>query len=144
MTYANKRASAYLEQEIMSEGPVARIARVYDMARHEVTRARASLTAGDLASKGRAVTRACRCIALLQSSIDREQGEEVGANLDRLYTYLLARLSEAHVNNDGEKFDEVAGHLAELGAAWRDASKTADLPAADPPGAPVEAVAGAR
>ncbi len=144
MTYTSKRGNAYLEQEILSEGPVARIARVYDMARHEVTRARASLTAGDLASKGRAVTRACRCIALLQASIDREQDGEVGANLDRLYTYLLARLSEGHVNNEGEKFDEVAGHLAELGAAWRTASKTADLPTSEPIVAPAEAIANAR
>lgn len=114
--------SSYNEQEILNESPLALIARLYDMAGVEVARARANLAGGKPAAKGAAVSRAVRCISLLQSSLNMRAGGEVARNLDRLYTYLLRRLMSAHVHNDDSALAEVARHLSELGSAWRKAA----------------------
>lgn len=120
-------ASTYVEQEILSEGPLARIARLYRMTSIEVRRARAALSAGDAASKGRAVRQACACISVLQSSLNLGAGGDVARNLDRVYGYLLRRLSEAHVHNDDGAFAEILTHLESLGEAWRDIADRGDV-----------------
>lgn len=140
-------ASTYLQQEVLSESPLARVARLYEMAALEITRARAALGKGDVAAKGRAVHRACNCLSLLQTSLDLERGGDVAKNLDRLYHYLIDRMTRSHIDNDDAGFAEVAGHLSELGAAWRE---VATRPAAESPSAstttdtPAVAAAAAR
>jgi len=120
MSHGQRSAvSSYNEQEILNESAVALIARVYDMAGVEIARARANLAGGTPAGKGAAVSRAVWCISLLQSSLNMRAGGEVARNLDRLYTYLLRCLMTAHVQNDDAALAEVAGHLSELGSAWR-------------------------
>ena len=116
-------SSTYLEQEILSEGPLARVARVYDMALQQVSRARASLATGALAKKGVAIGRAADCITLLQSSLNMSRGGEVAKNLDRIYAYLLRRIGEGHLRNDDSALAEVATHLQELGGAWREVAR---------------------
>jgi flagellar protein FliS len=119
-TYGRRSAaSSYNEQEILNESPLARVARIYDMAGVEIARARTSLAGGKPAVKGAAVARAVRCISLLQSSLNMREGGEVARNLDRLYAYLLRRLMVAHVQNDDAALAEVGRHLSELGSAWR-------------------------
>jgi flagellar protein FliS len=112
-------ASAYAEQEILAESPLARVGRLYDMAGLEISRARAAIAAGDLQAKGRAVDRALRCISVLHASLDMQAGGEVARNLDRLYAYMLRRIVEASLRNDEAPLLEIAGHLSELGSAWR-------------------------
>jgi flagellar protein FliS len=85
-----------------------------------------------MAAKGIAVQRVLRCLALLQASLDTERGGEVAGNLDRLYAYLQRRLSEGHRRNDDAAFAEIAAHLGELGAAWREAAARRLATAASP------------
>jgi flagellar protein FliS len=121
--------STYLEQEILSESPLARVARVYEMALQQVSVARSSLASGALARKGQAIGRAADCITLLQSSLNMSRGGEVSRNLDRIYSYLLRRIGEGHLRNDDSALGEVAEHLRELGSAWREVARRADAPA---------------
>ncbi len=119
-------ASTYLEQEILSESPLARVARLHDMAQTELTRARAALTAREPKLKGLAVSRALRTIAVLHTSLDMESGGEPARNLDRLYHYLQRRISEGHARNDEQALIEVGRHLGELGAAWREVASRSE------------------
>jgi len=120
---AERAATNYQRQEILSESPTALVARLYDMAGLEVARAQAAAAQGEWAVKGKAVHRASLCISQLQCTLNLEEGGEVARNLDRLYDYLNRRLTEAHLTNDGAIFGEVAQHLSELGAAWRDVAR---------------------
>ncbi|HEU4402082.1 MAG TPA: flagellar export chaperone FliS [Candidatus Polarisedimenticolia bacterium] len=134
-------SQAYLEQEILTADKMGLVVRVFDIGLQQVARARAALSTRDLAAKGTAVRQASRCLALLQSTLNMKEGGEVAVNLDRLYTYLLRRLTEGHLRNDDEAFAEIAAHLSELGAAWREAASRG---AADPPQASGGADASAR
>jgi flagellar protein FliS len=121
--HAGRAASAYLEADILNEGPLARVARLYDMAGVEVARARAGLAASNHAAKGLSINRAVRCISVLQSSLNLGQGGEVARNLDRIYGYVLRRLSEGLRDNDDRALAEVARHLGDLGSAWREVAR---------------------
>jgi flagellar protein FliS len=115
-------ASAYLEQDIRTADPVTLVSRVFEIAVVHVARARTALAARQMAAKGIAVQKVAHCLSLLQASLDAERGGEVAANMDRVYAYLLRRLGEGHRRNDDAAFAEIATHLSELGAAWREAA----------------------
>jgi flagellar protein FliS len=122
-----RAAQTYLEHELQNVDPLSLVARLYEMAALEVARARAALVTGSPAAMGTAVRRAIDCISLLQSSLDMDQGGEVARNLDRLYAYLLRRLSQAHVGNDDAALAEVGGHLTDLGRAWREVASRGSI-----------------
>ena len=127
----DQAALAYIEEAASSESRLSLIARLYEMAQLQVARAQAGLAAGDPMAKGMAVHRASSCIGLLQRNLDMRRGGDVARNLDRLYTYFLARLTEAHLNHDGEALTEISNHLSELGAAWRTVADRQEGPAAE-------------
>lgn len=98
------------------------VVRVFDEALRNLALARAALANNQAALKGDHIHRVCRCLDVLQSALNMDQGGEVAGNLDRLYSYLQSRLTQGHLHNDDEAFGEVASHLAELGSAWREAA----------------------
>lgn len=124
-------ALAYVEEAASNESRLSLIARLYEMASLQIARAQAGMAAGDPTAKGMAVHRASSCIGLLQRNLDMQRGGDVARNLDRLYTYFLARLTHAHLNNDAEALTEIAGHLSELGGAWRTVAGRQEQPAAE-------------
>jgi flagellar protein FliS len=126
---AGVAANTYQQHDIETADPLSLIVRVFNLGSLHVARARAALASGDIAAKGRAVHHVSRCLTLLQGTLKMDEGGEVARNLDRLYTYLNLRLSEAHINNDDDAFAEIAGHLTELGAAWRQAAAAQGSPA---------------
>lgn len=148
MSYPNRAgiaASTYLEQDIRMANPLALVARVFELAVQHVSRARVALATRDFATKGYEVHQASRCISLLQCNLDIEKGGDVARNMDRLYAYLLRRITEGHLRNDDSAFAEVASHLAEVGSAWREAaSRRADASRDARPAAPAVAAAAGR
>jgi flagellar protein FliS len=126
---ADLAAATYLEQDIRTSNPLALVARVLELAVQHVNRARAALAIRDLVVKGREVHDASRCVSLLQCNLDMEKGGDVARNMDRLYAYLLRRLTDGHLRNDDGAFQEVARHLTELAGAWREVSSRKNEPA---------------
>jgi flagellar protein FliS len=51
-------------------------------------------------------------------SLDVNAGGEVARNLTDLYNYMLHQILLGNMNNDGEKFVEVAALLATLKEGW--------------------------
>ncbi len=125
----DQTALAYIEEAATSESRLSLIARLYEMASLQIARAQAGMAAGDPTAKGMAVHRASRCIGLLQRNLDMKKGGDVARNLDRLYTFFLARLTEAHLKNDSEILTEISDHLSELGGAWRTVADRQEQPA---------------
>lgn len=116
---ARNAALNYQTQDIETADPVTLVARVFEIAARNAIGARAALAAGDPRTKAMRIDRVSRCIGLLRGALNMEAGQEVATNLDRLYDYLQRRLTEAHLRNDDEALEEIARHLAELHAAWR-------------------------
>jgi flagellar protein FliS len=119
---AGAAARSYETEAILAADPLALVVRVFEIARVNLDRARSALVAGDCAEKGLRVQRVLRCLEVLQTSLDMEQGGAVASNLDRLYDYLRRSLTEAHLHGDAAKLDEVGRHLEELLGAWREAA----------------------
>lgn len=71
-----------------------------------------------VAEKGDRISKAVSIVAGLQACLDRAEGGEVAANLDRLYDYMQRRLVEANLSNDESVLDEVCGLLREIRSAW--------------------------
>ncbi|MCP4302380.1 MAG: flagellar export chaperone FliS, partial [Gammaproteobacteria bacterium] len=54
----------------------------------------------------------------LQASLNHKADQRMSENFDALYAYMMRRLLEANLQNDGGILDEVAGLLRELKEAW--------------------------
>ena len=72
----------------------------------------------DHAGKGSQIGKSIDIITGLQSSLDKESGGDISANLDVLYDYMVRRLSEASLNNDVAIVDEVISLLKEIKQGW--------------------------
>ncbi len=123
MTYPNKRAlSSYGKVAAQSEGEYASPHRLVQMLMEgvldKVATAKGCIQRQDLAGKSQQITWASSILNGLRASIDLEQGGEIAANLDDLYSYMLQRLIDANVENAVEPLDEVAGLMGEIKSAW--------------------------
>ena len=115
-------AQTYQRRRIETADPIGLIVSVLELACENLAKARKAMRAGDAAAKGRAIARVSRALALLQSSLDMDQGD-IATNLDRLYIYMQQRIVFVHLHNNDDALKEIAGHLAELTAAWRTAAE---------------------
>ena len=90
-----------------------------------IAAARGQMQRGDNAAKGASIGRAIGIIDGLRASLDADSGGDIAANLDRLYDYMVRRLTLANVNNDVEPLDEVQQLLAQIRDAWLEVGATA-------------------
>src|SRR5690349_9726493 len=116
-------ASAYakvgVETGVMAASPHKLIVMLFEGAMVAVNSAAQLMGAGDIAGKGKSISKAIAIIEEgLRASLDRQTGGEIAANLDALYQYMNTRLVLANRDNDREKLEEVLRLLAELKGAW--------------------------
>ncbi|MEW5981035.1 MAG: flagellar export chaperone FliS [Acidobacteriota bacterium] len=115
----NRAVAEYRRTEIQCGTPLELVVRLYDAMLCEVARASAAMRAGDMRAKRDALSRSLAILGELQSSLDLRQGREIAVSLDSLYTYAMARLTEANVRRDAGALDEVHALLVPLRDAWR-------------------------
>lgn len=89
-----------------------------DGALSQIAAASGYISRNETARKGAAIGQAVSIIGGLQGSLDMEKGGDIAVNLDRLYDYMTRRLTEANLENDVAKLQEVHGLLAEIKSAW--------------------------
>ena len=80
--------------------------------------ARGHIEHGNIAEKGKALSRASRIVLGLQGALDFNQGGDLARNLDDLYGYVTRRILQANVANDVEMIDEVRSLMLEIRDAW--------------------------
>lgn len=109
---------SYREVEVGGAARGRLVVMAYDGAITFITRASEALRDGRATDATTLLLRAKRVILYLLSALDHDGGGEVAANLQRLYAYALARLSEAAERRDVKQAAEAARILTELRAAW--------------------------
>lgn len=139
-------ASAYakvgVETGVLAASPHKLIVMLFDGAVTAVGSALVHMRAGNIAEKGKAISKAIQIIENgLRASLDRKAGGQIGENLDALYEYMQHRLLMANLNNEPAILEEVNRLLNELRDAWNAIGAPANAPSAAP--APVAAYAGA-
>lgn len=100
-------ASPHRLIQMLMEGGLTRLAQ-----------ARGAMERGQLAMKGELIGKAIGIIGGLRAGLNREQGGEIAANLDALYEYMVARLTQANLHNQTAPLEEVAGLLRNIKSGW--------------------------
>jgi flagellar secretion chaperone FliS len=111
-------AEAYRRTEVQSSSPVELVVMLYDGAIRFVTEARDAIPRKDVRARTNGVSRALAIVAELQQTLNMQEGGEVARELDRLYTYMSARLLDVTAKADQGAADEVLKLLRTLREGW--------------------------
>lgn len=113
-----RAASAYQQVQVTSRSPLELVVLLYDGALASLAQARTAMERRDLHAKARAMTKTMAIVHELQSTLNFENGRDVAVNLDRLYTFVTARLVDANIRLDPAPLDEAERVLVSLRDAW--------------------------
>jgi flagellar protein FliS len=91
---------------------------LFDGLLESLVTARGHIEHGNIAEKGKSLSRASRIVLGLQGSLDFNQGGDLARNLDELYSYVTRRILQANVSNDVAVIDEVRNLMVEIRDAW--------------------------
>jgi flagellar secretion chaperone FliS len=115
----NAYAKVGLETAVISASPHKLIVMLYDGALAAIKNAANHMSAGNVADKGAAISKALDIINNgLRASLDKKAGGEIARNLDSLYVYMCERLLMANLQNKAEMLNEVQTLLTDLRDAW--------------------------
>jgi flagellar secretion chaperone FliS len=116
----NAYANVGLETGVAAANPHRLILMLYEGALAAINRAETEMRAGNIAEKGRLISRAIQIIGEgLSASLDTANGGEIALQLQQLYDYMCRRLLFASMRNEPAGLVEVAKLLTELKSAWQ-------------------------
>ena len=108
----------YLEQSILTASPLELVRTLYRLILESVQQAQRCIDTGDIAGRGRAVTKATDGILELLTSLNHQQGGEISRNLAELYGYMASSLLQGHMDQNRSQFDQVEKLVTTLLDAW--------------------------
>lgn len=119
MTFsAATAAQTYRRTEIQSRSPLELVIMLYEGATRSLSQARTAIEHQNGHAKREAISRALAIVAELQNILNVEQGGEIAASLDSLYSFVNERLIDANQRNDVTALDEAVRVLTPLHEAW--------------------------
>ena len=110
--------NTYQENRILSASPIELVGILYSAANQAVQNARHYLSAGDIASRSREISKAQQILFELASAVDSSKAPELGERLLALYDYMQSRLIEANARQQDWPLSEVVGLLETLQDGW--------------------------
>jgi len=116
-----RHVQTYRQNQVQTADPGTVLLLLYQGAIDALERASEAIARGDAGEKGRYIRRAHNIILEFLTSLDLEAGGEVAANLERLYVYMLDRVTSANVGNTAGPLEEVVSLLRTLQTAWQGA-----------------------
>ncbi len=111
---------SYQVQQIMTASPAKLVALLYDKAISCLGEAIAAIEKGEIAARHNANRKVIDIVAHLWGTLDLERGGEIAANLDRLYDFIMRRLSDIDMKNDAQAARDVIGLLDPLRKSWHE------------------------
>ena len=130
MSSTTRGIDAYRRTEAQSASPMQLVVMLYDGALRFLSEAQAAQAAGDMPRRAHALRRVGAILAECHSTLDLEKGGAVAAELDRLYSYLSARLLDVNLKKDPTAIDEIHRLLTPLRTAWAEAAAQGVISAA--------------
>lgn len=119
----NNDVSKYLTQQVMTASPAKLVFMLYERAIGSLQEAVAAIEAGDVEGRWRANNRAIEIISHMWSTLDMDHGGEIAENLDRLFSFMLMRLTDVDLRNDPTPAQKVIELLLPLRDSWYDLAK---------------------
>lgn len=118
---AGAYASLSVESGVMNADPHHLIVMLFDGAESCIRSARAHMEAGNIAEKGRSISKAIDIINRgLLAALDRERGGEVAENLALIYEYINQQLLAANLRDDRSALAHAERLLTDISSAWRE------------------------
>jgi flagellar protein FliS len=113
-----KAAKRYREEHVNGLSQKELILMLYDGALKFTTEARDSIEKKDFATSYKAIVKARDIVTELLCILNVDQGGEVAVNLQRLYIYVIGRLTEANFTHEVALLDNVLTILQNLRSGW--------------------------
>lgn len=117
-TGSHTQADAYRKNHFYTVDRGTLLLMLYQGAIDFLKRAKDHLETGDIAEKGRCISKAHAIVSEFLGSLNVEVGGDVARNLEKLYRFMLDQLMEAHLGNDPKPLDTVIGLLGTLKEGW--------------------------
>ncbi len=114
------RYQNYMEDEVLTAGPLRLIQLLYRGALDSITAARRCLKLGDIRGRSRAISKAMAVVTELSLSLDHTVGGDVSRNLAELYAYCQNLLIQANVKQFDPPLAEAERLLTTLLEAWQE------------------------
>ena len=122
-------AAAYRSAE--TEPPVLQVALLCARAVEHLEAAKAAIATRRVEARFERVMQAHAIVGGLQACLDFRHGGEIAPLLDRLYGYMLGRLTQINLRKDPAICEELIGLLGRMRSSW--AEIAAGTPASQPP-----------
>jgi len=114
-----------LQTQVLGASPQHLITLLFDGAQAAILKARLHMRQGNIEGRGLAISRAIDIVdSGLKTSVDREAGGELAANLLTVYELVIRNLMLANLNNDAARLDLAERLLTDIGDAWRTSTGT--------------------
>src|SRR5262249_7270259 len=108
---------------VQTSSPTGLVVMLYEGAIRDLRDAADAIRKKDLIRKRQTIDRAVAVLQHLQSTLDRERGEGIAADLDKLYDYIISRLLQGSTALDVEPLEEAAKLLTVLLSGWEQLMK---------------------
>ncbi len=110
----------YLAQQVMSASPAKLVAMLYERAITLLHDGVGAIEAGDIERRWVANSKATEIVVELWQALDMEAGGEIAENLNRLYGFMVMRLTMVDTENSAQAARDVIGLLEPLRRSWHE------------------------
>jgi flagellar protein FliS len=117
------RPNPYQEVAIQTSSPAKLVVMLYEGAIRFLNQSIGAIQLKDLNQKRQSIDRAVAVIQHLQSTLDMDKGQEVAAELDRLYTYITSRVLEGSGKLEVAPLEEAIKLLTVLLSGWEEVAR---------------------
>jgi flagellar protein FliS len=121
MAQGNHYTTLYRRMEVQTADQFELVLILYKGAISSLRAAQQGLKDKNVEKRVNGINRSIAMIGELQAALDFEKGGTIAASLNRLYNYMLQRLSLANSRQENAPIEEVIGLLSTLHSAWAEA-----------------------
>jgi len=118
-----KRSNTYQEIAVQTSSPTKLVVMLYEGAIRFLGQSVTAIESKDIDTKRQSIDRAMAVIQHLQSTLDRDRGGDVAAELDRLYIYITSKVLEGSTKLQTEPIEEAIKLLNVLLSGWEEIVK---------------------
>ena len=117
--YAQEFAQRYSHAQVTSITPKQLLLLMFDGGLRFLRQARTALAADDLRVFCESLSRAAAIVSELQATLDKRQGGDIAIQLDRLYDFMMVRLSEANATRSVRPLEDALRVLDTIADGYR-------------------------
>ncbi len=118
MNYSNYQSDAYKETSVTTSNQTKLIVMLYEGAIRFLREAVGAIENKDIGAKAKACDRALAIVQHLHLSLDMERGQEISADLDLLYRFVISKIVDGSSQLSSKNLDEAIKVLDTLCTAW--------------------------